>query len=858
MEESAPKRRRTSPGTSLDIGGTEAPASPQRRRPSYASPTKASLSRNNPEAFERRRSRSPEKLPSARPSAQFTFDSPSEALAARLATSRIVSDAPTPTRPDEATPGSGRPLRRVGGSMASAAKRTPSRGGPRLGAAAAPQEEDFNPFRGKVLRRSIEVDDESVDPFRGNVLRRSAEADDENFNPFRGKVLRRSLDVDDEMDMDAPSASMPEPELPPQIEASSPPAPPASMPEPQPAPIVDEPTADESVVEPEDNATVPSDDPAPREETSPAKSISPARSPSPARSFSSFEMAIPARSSSPLMSPLPAESSVVADPEPAEQQEEEPGSELEPQPEQELEPEQESEPEPVVPAPEAEAEPQRDSPSPPPPLPAFSLSPPPASMPPPAIPPLVQPNSRDAAPSASQPMPRFPPLDKGPRKSFQNSPVRMRGLSQQRDSPLAKPPSRFQEKPRKSFNPVATAFKEMKPVEVSVSGPRQPRAFDPDAEKKKEREKIQKEIEALQKDLEIAREENERIRLMQQSGRTLAPSNQDEVISLIQRHLLSTGAGPSQTASQQLLQTALNPAALLPFGKPIAQAPPEPVEEKQNAIKSHHPVTLTAEEELPYLELFTPFSISSSISVLPETDGEPLRQLHSIAFRSREIPGIFTAKMNMTVNATELTVLDLDITALEPASKSELGPFIQKICTGDCNRSMQRNVGILSWAMGEWLRIAVERAGFWCQLEQSLGSKDGVSDAATQMRSKKSRRKKDDGEDEDEDEPTQLESVTKKDLIRYLGRQHFDIVIPNDTEELGATIRLEWKTEFDWTGEAQNKLSVLVGAPGKWHQTDERGSLGKIPKLFEELVHGQGETESAVRTIVALVAGEQS
>jgi hypothetical protein len=349
-----------------------------------------------------------------------------------------------------------------------------------------------------------------------------------------------------------------------------------------------------------------------------------------------------------------------------------------------------------------------------------------------------------------------------------------------------------------------------------VSGSRQPRAFDPDADKKKEREKVQKEIEALQKDLEIARKENERIRLMQQSGRTLAPSNQNEVIDLIHRHLLSTGAEPSQTASQQLLQTALNPAALLPFGKPITQAPPKPVQEKQNEIKSHYPVVLTSEEELPYLELFTPFSISSNISVLPETAGEPLKQLHSITFRSREIPGIFTAKMNMTVNATELTVLGLDITALEPASKPELGPFVQKICTGDCNRSMQRNVGILSWAMGEWLRIAVERAGFWCQLEQSLGSKDGVSEAAIHMRTRKSRRRKDDGEDEDEDAPTQLESVTKKDLIRYLGRQYFDISIPNnDMEESGASIRLEWKTEFDWTGEAQNKLSVLVGAPGK-------------------------------------------
>ncbi|KAM0351867.1 hypothetical protein ACHAPU_002380 [Fusarium lateritium] len=649
-------------------------------------------------------------------------------------------------------------------------------------------------------------EDVDFNPFRGKVLRRSVEAEDEDFNPFRGKVLRRSLEVDDPMDTDAPSASMPEPELPPPIQASSPPAPPASMPEPRPEPPRNEPIVEPE--EPEDDTGVPHEEPAPAEQTSPVKSTSPAPGPSPARSFSSFEMAIPGRSSSPIMSPLPAESSVAQAPEQVQQHEQEPESEAES--ESQLEQGPESKPAPEE-EPEQEQEPERDSP---PPLPAFSPSPPPASMPPPSIPPLAQRNSQEATPSASQPMPRLPALDQGPRKSFQNSPVRIRGFSQQRDSPLAKPPSRLFEKPRKNLNPVASTFKEAKPVQATVSGPRQPRAFDPNAETKKELERVQKEMQSLQKDLDIARKENERIRLMQQSGRVLAPSNQDEVIGLIQRHIISPDTESSPTASQQLLRAVLNPTALLPFSKTITPAPSKPVEDKQADIKSHHPVTLRQEAELPYLELFTPFSISSNISVLPEVAGEPLRQLHSITFRSREIPGIFTARMNMTVNATELAVLDLDVTSLEPAAKSELGPFVRKICTGDCNRSMQRNVGILSWAMGEWLRVAIERASFWCQLEQSLGSKDGVAEAAVQMRARKSRKRKDD--DNDEDESTQLESVKKADLIRYLGRQHFDISIPsNNAEDLGATVRFDWKTEFDWTGEAQNKLCVLVGAPGK-------------------------------------------
>ncbi|KAG8671086.1 hypothetical protein FPOAC2_04406 [Fusarium poae] len=777
MEESAPKRQRT-----------EGSASPRKRRPSYASPTKASMSRHHPEAFERRMSRSPQKLPSARQSAQFTFDSPSEALAARLATSRIVSDAPTPTRPGEATP----------------------------------VQEDFNPFRGGGLRRSppagvrMDIDTPPVDPFRRGGLRRS---------PPVGAQGN-----------DAPPASMPEPELPPAVQASSPPALPASMPEPR----VERP-ADESVLESESDASPPLEE-SPPEEVSMARSISPVASPSPARSFSSLNIQLPPRSSSEVRSPSPALSSPAQAPE----------QQTMPEPEAQQEPQSDPASESDVAVEEA-PESGRGSPSPPPPLPEFSPSPPPASMPPSRIPRLAQESSRNKAPAASQPIPQLPPLDNGPRKSFQNSPVRFRDPSQQDVSPLTQPPSRHFEKPRKGQ--VITASQERKPAATTVCGSRQTRPFDPDTEKKKERERIRKEIESLQKDLGVARRENERIRAMQEFGRVLAPVDQDEIVDLIQRHLMDADTEPSQTSTQQLLQAALKPTALLPFGKAIASAP---VEDKLAYVKSHYPVPMTADEELPYLQLFTPFTASSTISILPETNSQPLRQLHSVLLRSREIPGLFTAKVEMTVNPLELSVLHLNVTDLEPAAKPELGPFIQKICTGDCNRSMQRNVGIVTWAMGEWLRVAVERAGFWCQLEQTLGTKNGISEMTTQMRTRKRRRKDDDG-DEDMDESTQVDSVKKVDLIRYMGQQHYDISIPyNDAEESGANVRFNWKVEFDWTGEAQTKLSVLVGAPGKWHQTDERGVLGKIPKLFEELVHGHQNTETAVKTIVALIAGEQS
>lgn len=42
------------------------------------------------------------------------------------------------------------------------------------------------------------------------------------------------------------------------------------------------------------------------------------------------------------------------------------------------------------------------------------------------------------------------------------------------------------------------------------------------------------------------------------------------------------------------------------------------------------------------------------------------------------------------------------------------------------------------------------------------------------------------------------------------------------------------------------------------HKCDERGQLAKLPALFDELLHGGEEPLNAVRTVVALLAGEPS
>lgn len=434
----------------------------------------------------------------------------------------------------------------------------------------------------------------------------------------------------------------------------------------------------------------------------------------------------------------------------------------------------------------------------------------------------------------AEPEPELPPsvpdaISSTPPRGIHSSPSRWRERQKAEkrklkpSSPLKQAPPRppetsgpTKEDPRRRFEPTRTERPEEEGLSL-LDSVRKTRPYDPLAKKKQKRDTLRDEIDRLKKDLEIAQRENERIRLMQKSGRVLAPSDPNRVMDVVKRQHASSDSKTNSTTSQQLVKAVLNPARLLPFGKAIPQVT-KPIKspEKVSDIKSHHPVLMTAEEELPYLQLFSPFATSSNIAMLPQEADGSLRQLHSITLRSREIDGVFTAKIDMIVNALDLTILDLKVTALEPTAKSELGPFIEKICNGDCNRSMQRNVGILSWAMGEWLRVSIERAIFWFHLGKQLASTEAILESTQKLRTRKSRRRKDGEGDSDDESAKEEADLTKAELIEFMGRQSLHVSIPNlDEEDENLSLRLDWKINFDWTGEAESKVGVATGIPGK-------------------------------------------
>ncbi|ODA80174.1 hypothetical protein RJ55_03132 [Drechmeria coniospora] len=385
-------------------------------------------------------------------------------------------------------------------------------------------------------------------------------------------------------------------------------------------------------------------------------------------------------------------------------------------------------------------------------------------------------------------------------------------------------------------------------LDVNTSFARRIVAFDPDESKKQRKDELMAEIAKLKKDLETGKKENERIRLMQTSGRTVAPTDEDALLDLLQRSL-DSGKPTAVAPSSQLAQAVLHPLGILPFGKPsFVTTAIEGEILDPDGLKSHHPVLMTADEELPYLQLFSPFSITSSLAVLPPLPNQPPRQRRLLTLRSRDMPGLFTAKLEMVINAINFSILELGVVSVEPSAKFELGPFIDTICSGKCNRTMQQNVGILSWAMGEWCRVALQRARFWLQLEGRLGSEEQVRITTAETRTRLHHGA----------EAARKESsapCTKADLIRLLGRQFYQVRVPAAGTG-SSSLRLEWKIGFDWTGEAKSTTAISVSVAGKWRQADQRGVLGRVPKLFGDLVEGGEDADVAVHKVIALLAGE--
>ncbi|KAK4126943.1 hypothetical protein N657DRAFT_630869 [Parathielavia appendiculata] len=515
------------------------------------------------------------------------------------------------------------------------------------------------------------------------------------------------------------------------------------------------------------------------------------------------------------------------------------------------------------------------------------------------------------------PTPEHPdPVVSTPPSGIHNTPSRRRKRSRTlaerpksssplKQSPL-RPPGKLQKDIQLDFSRPANGSQTLLP-----SGSREPptnaelrglKFPDPDAEKKKLRDSLMAEVSQLERDLTVASRENERIRQARLSRRAASPpSNKHDILDLLSRRALPPNEKPTKPYPvEPWLASALNPITFLPFSKhspsgalSLLQPPSHPDTDFAPPV-SHHPLPMTAAEALPYLQVFTPLTFTSHVSPLPPStttnEGEedlskPILQHHTITASSTSPRGLFTARLEMTVNTKTMAIAELSVPRLDPAAEAELRPFVERVVTKTNGQAgekavppssgLHNNVGVLTWAMGEWVRVAVKRAKMWSVLEREVcAGKESLREMVARQRRagrrKKGRKRRrklwvagEEGREEEErhsdsEEEDGVEKYGTADLLPFMGRTSMDLEVPalDGGDGQVSTLRVQWRIGFDWTGEARSEVGVLVGVPGKWHKHDERGKLSGLPKLFDELIEGSEEPLTAVRTIVCLLAGE--
>lgn len=363
--------------------------------------------------------------------------------------------------------------------------------------------------------------------------------------------------------------------------------------------------------------------------------------------------------------------------------------------------------------------------------------------------------------------------------------------------------------------------------------PRRSIRLNPLAEKQRERDELLREVAQLEADLELATTDNQAV------AQNESPfADRSRVLDLFRRHLVPARKDEEPDSTTEWLETAMNPIAMLGFNGSSSTFLPPPIPQKKEEPEpppiSHHPIPMSAAEELPYLQVFTPLTFTSKSTTIsaPSDHGEPMFKKVTIRIGSASPPGLFVAGMDMTVNTRTLAVSSLAVPKLDPAAVRELQPFIDSITSSQKppHSALTRNVSILAWAMSEWYRVALKRAKFWHAVEKQLGSeaKDGLPEVVRSMRTRKRRKRRARGEVDNaggsfesaDSAGGSLDGMllSKADLLPHMGRSTMDLSVPYLAETgagPGSELRVSWVVEFDWTGEARSKLGVEVGVPGK-------------------------------------------
>jgi hypothetical protein len=383
-----------------------------------------------------------------------------------------------------------------------------------------------------------------------------------------------------------------------------------------------------------------------------------------------------------------------------------------------------------------------------------------------------------------------------------------------KSSPL-KPRDPPPEEPSKQ---VTEAAPQLKPEPEKVPKRRKSARFllpeDPHASKKKARDDLLKELQQLQADVALANVENERLRQRSESKKSGSgqPAKSDELLAMLLRATApETAAKPKPTSIFQSI------GSFLPFRPRRRKHAQLPISDKP--IPSHLPIAL--EDPLPYLQAFTPLTFISTITILPSDHNSsessnqdldpPIRQKHVI--HASHPSGLFASRFSMTVDTSTLSITSLDILRLDMNAETELGTFIRDRARRD--GPLGKDVSTVCWAMGRWTEVSIQRARFWCAVENEFGTAQARSTSLSRLRKRKRKRHASVAEDEEElnaegDEAKESSAQpkwTRKQLLPQIGRTSMEL--SNEEVEL----RFEWKIRFDWTGEVDSHIAAIARFP---------------------------------------------
>ena len=340
---------------------------------------------------------------------------------------------------------------------------------------------------------------------------------------------------------------------------------------------------------------------------------------------------------------------------------------------------------------------------------------------------------------------------------------------------------------------------------------------DPHEHKIEIRDDLLKELQRLQKDLALGYRENEHLRLQYESRRrrSTAPSNADELIDLILRATAPASASePEPKPKSKSICKSID--AFLPFTsrrQRLSGALPH----LDKPIPSHLPIAL--DDPLPYLQVFSPLVYTSSIcllhketasadTLLQEADQSVLL-FHQI--KASHPSGLFSARFSMTVDSSMLSITSLDVDALPATAEKELGTFLRE--RSHPHPVLKRDIGILCWAMGRWVEVSVSRARFWATIDQDFKTSEARAKSLRRMVRERKRRRSvvlDEEDNADLDGHDGAETKRKwtiKQLLPHMGRTAMEL--NNDDIEL----RFEWRIGFDWTGEVESAISATARLP---------------------------------------------